>query len=153
MTDGRQTRLSPRITGAALRAAAREVAFVGFALIACLGVRVLVRDVGAGASANAAAELRVESAHGLAREVPSQRALQLADAALDSTSGARRLHDHLSMVFRLAACALAAVATRDSQAWVRIVPPKARSRKTWIACVEGPMRCDLHIARRCTRWS
>jgi len=123
-----------------VRAAAREVAFVVCALIAFFGVRVLVRDVDAGAPA-----------HGLAREVPSQ--CPIADAALDSTSGARRLHNHLSMPCRLAACALAAAATRDSQAWVRIVPREARSRRARIACVMGLMRCGLHIARRSTRWS
>jgi len=43
--------------------------------------------------------------------------IALADAALDSTSGAWRLRDHLAMPRRVTVGALAGVATRESQTW------------------------------------
>ena len=49
-----------------MRAAAREAALVAFALVAYFGVRLLVRDAGAHALANAYAVLRLESALSLA---------------------------------------------------------------------------------------
>ena len=63
------------ISGAGLRAAEREAALVAVALLAYFGVRLLARDQGADALANAAAVLRFESALGLARELPLQDAL------------------------------------------------------------------------------
>ncbi len=41
----------------------------------------------------------------------------LADAALDTSSGGRRLNDHLAMPWRVAAGALGAVATREAKPW------------------------------------
>jgi hypothetical protein len=82
-TDRARERITPnegcvrrsRVSAEGLRAAAREAALVAFALLAYFGVRVLVRDQGPQAVANAAAVLRLESALGLARELPLQQAL------------------------------------------------------------------------------
>jgi hypothetical protein len=63
------------VSGARLGAAAREAALVAIALLAYFGVRLLSRDQGAEALANAAEMLRLESALGLARELSLQHAL------------------------------------------------------------------------------
>jgi hypothetical protein len=54
------------ITTAAVRTAVREATLVAFALVAYLGVRLLMRGEGPHALANSAAVLGFESAHGLA---------------------------------------------------------------------------------------
>jgi hypothetical protein len=72
-TETTDRRLRPR--AAAVRSAGREAALVAFALLAYFGVRMLVRDGGTEALANAGLLVRFEAALHFAWERPLQQAL------------------------------------------------------------------------------